>query len=210
MYSIVIIEDDPSYCSMMELILNLEGFDVRIAPDGQSGLALAREKRPDLILCDIMMPGMDGHSILEALKGDNTLDDIPFIFVTALVEREQVRSGMSAGADDYLPKPFSADELLAAVTGRIRRREMIKVHNGKSAIHKDQSFLIHKLTRREREVLLMVGQGCTSKGIAERLGVSPKTIEVHRANLMKKLDVTNVAGLTRWAVVAEQMSSDSE
>jgi two-component system NarL family response regulator len=56
----------------------------------------------------------------------------------------------------------------------------------------------------------MVGQGCTSKGIAERLGVSPKTIEVHRANLMKKLDVTNVAGLTRWAVVAEQMSSDSE
>ena len=210
MYSIVIIEDDLSYCSMMELILKMEGFDVRIAPDGQSGLALVIEKRPDLILCDIMMPGMDGHSVLEALKGDNTLDDIPFIFVTALGEREHVRSGMSAGADDYLPKPFSADELLAAVTGRIRRREMIKVHNGKSAINKEQSFLIHKLTRREREVLLMVGQGCTSKGIADRLGVSPKTIEVHRANLMKKLDVTNVAGLTRWAVVAEQMSIDSE
>ena len=209
MYSIVIIEDDPSYCSMMELILKMEGFDVRIAPDGQSGLALAREKRPDLILCDIMMPGMDGHCVLEALKGDNTLDDIPFIFVTALVEREQVRSGMSAGADDYLPKPFSADELLAAVTGRIRRHELITLHGGKSAIHKEQSFLIHKLTRREREVLLMVGQGATSKGIAERLGVSPKTIEVHRANLMKKLDVTNVAGLTRWAVIAEQMSSDS-
>ena len=71
-------------------------------------------------------------------------------------------------------------------------------------------FLIHKLTRREREVLLMVGQGGTSKGIAERLGVCPKTIEVHRANLMKKLGVTNVAGLTRWAVIAEQMPSDSE
>ena len=210
MYSIVIIEDDPSYCSMMELILNMEGFDVRIAPGGQSGLALVREKRPDLILCDIMMPGMDGHSVLEVLKGDNTLDDIPFIFVTALGERQQVRSGMSAGADDYLPKPFSADELLAAVTGRIRRHEMIKAHKGKSAIHKEQTFLSHKLTRREREVLLMVGQGVTSKGIAERLGVCPKTIEVHRANLMKKLDVTNVAGLTRWAVVAEQMSSGSE
>jgi len=210
MYSIVIVEDDPSYCSMMELILKMEGFDVRIAPDGHSGLVLVSEKRPDLILCDIMMPGMDGHSVLEAMKGDNTLDDIPFIFVTGLWEREHVRSGMSAGADDYLPKPFSADELLSAVTGRIRRHEMIKVHSGKSAIHKEQSFLKHKLTRREREVLLMVGQGGTSKGIAERLGVSQKTIEVHRANLMKKLGVTNVAGLTRWAVKAEQMSSDSE
>ena len=163
---ILLAEDDVTMVSLLKTLLKMEGFDVRIAPDGQSGLALAREKCPDLILCDIMMPGMDGHSVLESLKGDNTLDDIPFIFVTALVEREQVRSGMSAGADDYLPKPFSADELLAAVTGRIRRREMIKVHNGKSAIHKEQSFLIHKLTRREREVLLMVGQGGTSKGIA--------------------------------------------
>jgi DNA-binding NarL/FixJ family response regulator len=206
----VIIEDDPSYCSMMELILNMEGFDVRIAPGGQSGLDLVREKRPDLILCDIMMPGMDGHSVLEVLKDDKTLDDIPFIFVTALGERQQVRSGMSAGADDYLPKPFSADELLSAVTGRIRRHEMIKAHKDKSTIHKEQSFLSHKITRREREVLLMVGQGATSKEIAERLGVCPKTIEVHRANLMRKLDVTNVAGLTRWAVKTEQMPSDSE
>jgi CheY-like chemotaxis protein len=94
MYSIVIVEDDPSYCSMMELILKMEGFDVRIAPDGHSGLVLVSEKRPDLILCDIMMPGMDGHSVLEAMKGDNTLDDIPFIFVTGLRNRAHVRSGM--------------------------------------------------------------------------------------------------------------------
>jgi DNA-binding NarL/FixJ family response regulator len=209
MYSILIIEDDPSYCSMMELILRMEGFDVRTALDGQSGLALLREKRPDLILCDIMMPGMNGHSVLEALKNENALVDIPFIFVTALGEREQVREGMSAGADDYLPKPFSADELLAAVTGRIRRQEMIYLQHVKSAFHKEKAFLRHKITKREREVLLMVGEGATTKEIAERLGVSPKTIEVHRANLMSKLDATNAAGLARWAVIADLMN-DSE
>jgi DNA-binding NarL/FixJ family response regulator len=203
MCSILIIEDDPSYCKMMTLILQMEGFDVFTASDGLSGLALLREKRPDLILCDIMMPGMNGHSVLEALKGDDTLADIPFIFVTAMGERQQVRSGMSAGADDYLPKPFSAEELLAAVTGRIRRHEMIRMHHATSAFHEEQSILRQKITRREREVLLMVGQGATSKEIAERLGVCPKTVEVHRANLMKKLDVFNAAGLARWAVIAE-------
>ena len=78
MHSILIIEDDPAYRSMMELILQMEGFDVRTASDGQSAFALLREKRPDLILCDIMLPEMDGHSVLEILKGDDTLLDIPF------------------------------------------------------------------------------------------------------------------------------------
>ncbi|HXE96222.1 MAG TPA: response regulator transcription factor [Dongiaceae bacterium] len=201
MYSILIIEDDPAYCSMMELILQMEGFDVHTASDGQSGLALLRAKRPDLILCDIMMPEMDGHSVLEILKGDDRLVDIPFIFVTALVEREDVRGGMSAGADDYLPKPFSADELLAAVTGRIRRHEMIKLQQAKSAFHEEKTFLSHTITKREREVLLLVGHGATTKEIAERLGIAPKTVEVHRANLMRKLDATNAAGLARWAFI---------
>ena len=201
MYSILIIEDDPAYCSMMELILQMEGFDVHTASDGQSGLALLRAKRPDLILCDIMMPEMDGHSVLETLKGDDRLVDIPFIFVTALGERENVRGGMSAGADDYLPKPFSADELLAAVTGRIRRHEVIKLKHVKSAFHEEKAFLNHTITKREREVLLLVGHGATTREIAERLGIAPKTVEVHRANLMRKLDATNVAGLARWAFI---------
>jgi DNA-binding NarL/FixJ family response regulator len=201
MYSVLIIEDDPAYCGMMELILQMEGFDVSTASDGQSGFALLCDKRPDLILCDIMMPEMNGHSVLETLKGDNRFADIPFIFVTALGEREQVRGGMSAGADDYLPKPFSADELLAAVTSRIRRHEMIKLQHDKSAFTEEQAILLHRITKREREVLVMVGQGATTKEIAERLGVAPKTIEVHRANLMSKLNVTNAAGLARWAFI---------
>lgn len=204
MHSIFIIEDDPSYRYMMELILQMEGFGVRTAADGQAGLARLREERPDLILCDIMMPLMDGYLLLETIKGDPTLEDIPFIFVTALGDRRDVRLGMTAGADDYLPKPFTAEELLAAVTSRLHRHETIKSSRDSSLL-KEQSFLCQKLTKRELEVLLLVGQGDSSKRIADRLGICQKTIEVHRANLMRKLDVTNAVGLARWAVIAEQV-----
>ena len=186
----------------------MEGFDVRTAFYGQSGLAKLRDKRPDLILCDVMMPVMDGHSVLENLKGNKTLGNIPFIFVTAMDERADVRRGMSAGADDYLAKPFSADELLAAVNGRISRHERILQNYRTSDYQEERTILQHKITKREREVLLMVGYGHTSKEIAERLGVCIKTIEVHRANLMNKLDAGNAAALARWAVIAEQAESD--
>lgn len=208
MYSILIIEDNRSYCNIMKTILQMEGFDVRVAPNGQSGLARLRDKRPDLILCDVMMPIMDGHSLLEVLKSDTTLGDIPFIFVTAMDERADVRRGMSAGADDYLSKPFSADELLTAVNGRINRHARILRNHRKSGSQEEYSGLCEKITKREREVLLMVGKGHTSRDIAERLGVSIKTVEVHRANLMHKLDAGNAAALARWSVIAEQAESE--
>lgn len=207
MYSILIIEDDPLYLAAMEQTLKREGFDIRTASDGETGLAMFRARRPDLVLCDIMMPGMDGHSVLEALKGDNSLADIPFIFVSALGERIDVRRGMSAGADDYLTKPFTPDELLAAIIGRIRRRETILHRQCKPDCKKEQGIIKTKITVRERQVLLMMGRGATSRVIAKRLGVALKTVEAHRANMMKKLNAPNAACLARWAVIAEQIES---
>jgi DNA-binding NarL/FixJ family response regulator len=205
MYSILIIEDDPSICSNMELILQMEGFGVRTACDVISGIAMMREKRPDLILCDIMIPEMDGHTFLEFLKGETSFADIPFIFVTALGERADVRRGMSAGADDYLTKPFSAEELIAAVTGRLHRLEAIRLHGTIAAYKEELAFLRQNISAREQEVLLLVGRGATSRDIGERLGISLRTVEVHRSNLMRKLGATNAAILARWAIIAEQM-----
>jgi DNA-binding NarL/FixJ family response regulator len=210
MYSILIIEDDPAYTSMMEIILQIEGYEVRTASDGKSGLVMLREKRPDLILCDIMMPEIDGHMVLEILKGERALADIPFIFVTAMGERADVRLGMSAGADDYLSKPFTTFELLTAVAGRIRRHEMIHHNRRESDFQEEKNILRQKITKREREILLMVGRGSTSREIAERLAVSIKTVETHRANLMKKLDAGNAATLARWSVISEEMEKQSQ
>lgn len=208
MHSVLIIEDDPAYRSMIETILRMEGFETLSAPDARVALDLLRKNRVDLILCDIMLPGMDGHGLLENLQDRPLLAAIPFIFVTALAERSDVRRGMSAGADDYLLKPFTAEELLAAVTGRINRHEMIRLHCGESEHQAEQATLRARITARETEVLLLVGKGATSRIIAEKLGLSMKTVEVHRANLMKKLGAANAACLSRWALIAEKMPAE--
>lgn len=205
MNTILILEDNPSICSNMAIILKMEGFSVSSAADGQSGLDTIRKNRPDLILCDIMMPSMDGHAVLETLKKEGTLAEIPFIFVTALEERADVRRGMAAGADDYLTKPFSAEELISAVIGRLHRLELLRMRGINTAFENERAFLNEHITAREREVLLLVGSGATSREIAERLGISTRTAEVHRANLMHKLDAVNSAMLARWAVIAELM-----
>ncbi len=208
MYSILIFEDDAVSRFYMELFLKEEGFDVRCALDGRSGLDLLYKKRPDLILCDIMMPDMDGHAVLEAVRKEPAFADIPFIFVTALVDRAAVRQGMNEGADDYLPKPFTTEELLAAVSSRICRHAVISSQHSKSAFQEERGILLTKTSKREREILLLVGNGGTSKEIARQLFVTLKTIERHRENIMKKLNATNAATLARWAIIAELIARD--
>ncbi|HIJ87935.1 MAG TPA: response regulator transcription factor [Desulfuromonadales bacterium] len=207
MYSILIFEDDETSRIYMESVLKQEGFDVRCALDGQSGLDLLYKKRPDLILCDIMMPNMDGHAVLEAVKNERAFADIPFIFVTGQVDRADQRRGMCEGADDYLTKPFTSEELVSAVVSRLYRIGLFR-QQGENAFFQAEIYILrHQTTDREREVLQMVGQGVTSKEIARRLDLRPNTVEVHRANLMRKLDAPNAASLARWAFIAEQIPS---
>lgn len=205
MYSILIIEDDPSISANMELILRMEGFAITVIDNGHKAFDIIRKTPPDLILCDILMPAMDGHTFLELLKKERDFADIPFIFVTALGDRNDMRQGMAAGADDYLSKPFTAEELVTAVKGRLSRHESIINHKTRSAFKEEYAFLQKQISPREREVLLLVGKGATSKEIAEQLGISQRTAEVHRANLMNKLNATNAAMLSRWAVIAEMV-----
>jgi len=207
-YSILIFEDDEASRFYMEFFLKSEGFDVRCALDGQSGFDLLYKKRPDLILCDIMMPDMDGHAVLDKMRKERAFADIPFIFVTSLVDRADVRQGMNEGADDYLPKPFTTDELLASVTSRICRHELISAQQSRTAFQKERAILLTKTSRREREILLLVGNGGTSKEIAKQLFVSLKTVERHRENIMKKLNAANAATLARWAIIAELIVRD--
>lgn len=201
--SILIVEDDPVVCQNLALVLRMEGFEVREATNGIDGLALARGRRPDLILCDILMPGMDGHAFHAQIKDDPALHDILFIFITGLNNIEAIRKGMLAGADDYLPKPFSTKELLAAIHTRFNRAAELRRPGTARTIPEEKVAILDRISPREREVLLLVGQGATTKEIASQLFISPKTVEVHRSQLMKKLGVTNAAGLARWAALAE-------
>jgi signal transduction histidine kinase len=125
MKKILVIEDQETLRNEICDWFVFEGFQVIHAADGNEGIRLALENLPDLILCDIMMPGADGHEVLAQLKKHEATSLIPFIFITALAERTQLRLGMGAGADDYITKPFTREEMLQAVNVRIRRSEEI-------------------------------------------------------------------------------------
>ena len=116
---ILIIEDDISIKDNITDLLELEGFKVFSAINGSDGLELAKEIIPDLIICDVMMPKMDGFKVKEIISGDKTLAKIPFVFLTAKTEYSDLRKGMNLGADDYLTKPFENKDLLNAVKIRL-------------------------------------------------------------------------------------------
>jgi len=120
---VLVIEDEPSIRNNIMLMLKVERYAATGAENGRVGLELARRDPPDLILCDVMMPEMDGFAVLEALRAEPRFAEIPFIFLTALDDRSSTRRGMNLGADDYLPKPFTRNELLEAVNSRLKKFE---------------------------------------------------------------------------------------
>ncbi|MBD2493816.1 response regulator transcription factor [Nostoc sp. FACHB-280] len=118
---ILVIEDEVQICSNIQQILGLSDFQTISANNGLDGLRLAKSEKPDLICCDIMMPDLDGYGVLKALREDSETDSIPVILLTAKVERSDLRYGMELGADDYITKPFSPEELLKAIQMRLAR-----------------------------------------------------------------------------------------
>jgi len=123
---ILVIEDDLKVRTNIKLLLEEEGYKVFCAATGEEGVPLALEILPDLIICDIMMPGMDGYEVLKRLSEDRSITPIPFIYLTAKVEKEDLRTGMQLGADDYIFKPFRAEDLLRAVSIRLKKYQLIK------------------------------------------------------------------------------------
>jgi len=125
MHKILVIEDEEAVRANLVELLDAEGFQVLSAADGQAGVRLAREHLPDVILCDIMMPGLDGYGVLDALRQDAATATLPFIFLTARGDHSDVRQGMNLGADDYLIKPFTRGDLLKALSTRLVKQAAI-------------------------------------------------------------------------------------
>ncbi len=125
MEKIVIIEDEQILRDNIATFLNMEGYETYVAEDGEKGVKLVNEIKPDLIICDIAMPVKDGYEVYSSLQSDMETDMIPFIFTTAKTQKWEIRKGMEMGVDDYLTKPFSFDELLSTVKARIDKQNKI-------------------------------------------------------------------------------------
>jgi CheY-like chemotaxis protein/CRP-like cAMP-binding protein len=126
MRKILIIEDNEDVRENTADLLELSNYVVTTSADGTSGIKKALNFTPDLIICDIMMPGLDGYQVLEALQANSKTAGIPFIFLSAKADKSDIRKGMNLGADDYLTKPFEEHELLEAINSRLKRHDFLQ------------------------------------------------------------------------------------
>lgn len=152
MTRILVIEDHDILRAQIMQLLELTHYDVIGAVDGAEGLALAHEHAPDLVLCDIMMPGTNGFEVLQNLRRDPRMSMTPFIFLTAKSDRASLRQGMALGADDYLTKPFTTGELLSAVRARLERHEAI-ARAAEENLEDARRRLVHMVTHELRTPL---------------------------------------------------------
>jgi DNA-binding NarL/FixJ family response regulator len=205
MTRLLVIEDQPVMRENIALILELNGYEVFSAPDGKQGLQVARAQRPALILCDVMMPELDGYAVLAAIRAEPEMTGTPFIFLTAKGEKASVREGMNLGADDYLSKPVTEEDLLATVRARLARASVVAGRARAEAAAKP-NFSSHEplralgLTDREAEVLLWVAQGKSNAEIATILGISEPTAKKHVSNLLEKLGLESRANAMLRAI----------
>lgn len=156
MTKVLIIEDNNDIRENVVEILTLSGYQVFEADNGKKGTELAMANPPDIILCDIMMPGMDGYGVFEVLNAQEETKAIPFIFITAKSERIDIRKGMEMGADDYLTKPFDDTELISAIETRLKKKQ----------IH--QEFYSKSLEKLNALITRKDGMGLLKNALSER------------------------------------------
>jgi DNA-binding NarL/FixJ family response regulator len=215
MKRVLIIEDQLQMRRNIATILEMEGYEVHIAESGVRGVSTAKKIRPDLILCDVMMPELDGYGVLQALREDKETATIPFVFLTARGEKTDLRTGMNLGADDYLTKPVSREELIVALKARLERQ---RAHDDRRDQEVGDATGFNPnfdspaplkslgLTDREAEVLLWIAQGKSNADIAVICGMAEKTAKKHVGNIFQKLGVEgrNAATVRAFEVLSSR------
>ena len=202
MKKILVIEDEPEMRRNITTLLRYHDYEPIAAENGRQGIEAARREKPDLILCDVMMPELDGYAVLQALQADPSLARIPFIFLTAKGEKDDLRSGMNLGADDYLTKPVANADLVQAIETRLRRSEQQVKREFKPDFSSSEPLLKLGLTPRAAEALLWLAQGKTNSDIATILGITESTVKKHVQEMFDKLGVETRGAATLRALEA--------
>jgi len=195
MTKVLVIEDEAFLIEEILTTLNFEGFEVIGASNGRQGVSLAKTHVPDVIICDIMMPEMDGYAVLDTLRADPETASIPFIFLTARTTKTDIRQGMTLGADDYLTKPFTRDDLLGAIQARIQRRTTIE-HGQQKQLEEAQQRLSRMVAHELRTPLISLST--VQDIISRQMG------QLSQSDLIDYLDMMGV-GSNRLSHVVEQM-----
>jgi FixJ family two-component response regulator len=202
---IFVVDDDPAVRDTLSMVLSAGGYEVICFADGAALLSVARSRTPSAILLDVHIPGKSGLDILRELHGEDY--PAPIFMISGQGDISMAVSAIKNGALDFIEKPFRGSEIVARLDeaiGAYARRQKQTSGSNVSTLHFPGR---EPLTRREREVLEQFTSGASNKEAGRTLGISPRTIEDHRANIMKKLGAKNAADLVRIVMTAQQRAS---
>lgn len=197
---IFVVDDDPAVRATLSIVLSGAGFEVICFADGAALLAVARSRTPLCILLDVHIPGRSGLDILSELQGEDY--PAPIFIISGNGDIAMAVDAIKKGALDFIEKPFKGSEIVFRVDEAIAaftRRQMAQLTSRLANYHFPGR---EPLTKREREVLELFTSGVTNKEAGRQLGISPRTIEDHRANIMKKVGAKNAADLVRIVMEA--------
>ncbi|MGB7933745.1 MAG: response regulator [Gammaproteobacteria bacterium] len=195
MSRIFIVDDDPALRDALRQLLETAGLQVKDYASGDTFLAACEHERPDCVLLDMAMPGMSGHDVQASLNERDLR--FPVIFLTGHGDIPMAVNAVQAGATDFLEKPVQRDVLLK----RIRRALVLDEERREADRQAEEIRRRHaRLSAREREVMALVVSGLSSKEIARQLGLSHRTVESHRTNIMNKMGTTSLAELITIAI----------
>jgi len=202
---IFVVDDDPAVRDTLSMVLSTGGYEVICFADGAALLAVARSRTPACILLDVHIPGKSGLDILRELHGEDY--PAPIFMISGQGDIAMAVSAIKNGALDFIEKPIRDTEIVArlheAIGAYARRQAQNSLSNNVASLHFPGR---EPLTRREREVLEQFTSGASNKEAGRTLGISPRTIEDHRANIMKKLGARNAADLVRIVMTAQRAS----
>ena len=201
---IFVVDDDPAVRETLSVVLSSGGYEVICFADGAALLAVARSRTPACILLDVHIPGKSGLDILKELRGEDY--PAPIFMISGQGDITMAVSAIKNGALDFIEKPFRGGEIVARLNEAIGAFARRQAENSSTKIGSLHFPGREPLTRREREVLEQFASGASNKEAGRTLGISPRTIEDHRANIMKKLGAKNAADLIRIVMTVSRSS----
>jgi DNA-binding NarL/FixJ family response regulator len=200
---LLLIDDDPNLILLVKDYLEFRGYNVTTAENGRAAIEVIEAQIPDMIICDVMMPEMDGYGLVKHIRQNPRTNKIPVLFLSAKGQADDRVKGLNEGADVYMVKPFEPEELVAQVESSLK--QVKRWQSGGSKMNDGGTITIQvphtvELTPTEIKVVQLVAKGLSNKDIADQLNVSQRTIESHVSNMLNKTNLHNRTELARWAI----------
>jgi len=199
---LLLIDDDPNLILLVKDYLEFRGYNVDTAENGREALDLLDSLVPDMIICDVMMPEMDGYTLVKHIREEAVTNRIPVLFLSAKGQSQDRVKGLNEGADVYMSKPFEPEELVAQVESSLKQIRRWETGRPKGLDGAPTIVVPHnvELTPTETKVVQLVAKGMANREIANQLNVSQRTIESHVSNMLNKTSLNNRTELARWAI----------